>query len=389
MKKPNSRVILLYPSELKFESRIEKTAAIVESYVGSECVDVLGMTHDGQLILARLGSDGRLAVDVHSSINRIGSYDRGNLKSGKIKQLLLLLGWVLKIIGYLRVHKDKYRVVSAHSIHALPALFMLRLLRWRGRLVYEPHEFEPYSRSVPKRLSKYLFSIENWLLKKVDAISVVGASIGLAYKQFDKKLWVVPNYPAIEQMPMGKPLQSSLRKRRPLKVVYCGLYVSGRSCERLIDIAPKFENDVEFSFVGYGPNERQFKESASSLKNVQFFDAVPRERLVDFLSQFDVGVCVIEPICESYRLSMPNKLFEYLFAGLTVVIGESPDARELLRHTGGGVECDGSIEGFVSSLNQLLATERLPKADIHILRNFYSWENVKDNVLKIYGLNYD
>ena len=37
-----------------------------------------------------------------------------------------------------------------------------------------------------------------------------------------------------------------------------------------------------------------------------------------------MGLCLIQPICRSYELTLPNKLFEYACAGLPILASDLP-----------------------------------------------------------------
>ena len=65
-------------------------------------------------------------------------------------------------------------------------------------------------------------------------------------------------------------------------------------------------------FMGYGEFEKTIKEYAGKNKNIHFYPAVPLEKVLDYTQHADVGLSLIERVCLSYYLCLPNKVFEYI-----------------------------------------------------------------------------
>jgi glycogen(starch) synthase len=63
---------------------------------------------------------------------------------------------------------------------------------------------------------------------------------------------------------------------------------------------------------------------------------VPPAAVGSALAGAAVGLCLIQPICRSYELSLPNKLFEYAAAGVPVLASDLPVIGELVRRDGFG-----------------------------------------------------
>ena len=61
---------------------------------------------------------------------------------------------------------------------------------------------------------------------------------------------------------------------------------------------------------------------------------VPPERIVSALTPFDIGLVIDRPETDNARLALPNKLFEYMMAGLAVVV--PPSGRGPARRDRGG-----------------------------------------------------
>lgn len=83
---------------------------------------------------------------------------------------------------------------------------------------------------------------------------------------------------------------------------------------------------------------KKLKELADAAApgRVQFHEPVPPEDIVRRISQFDVGLHFIPPTSYNNLVSLPNKFFDFINAGLAVCIGPSPSMEEIVKQYGLG-----------------------------------------------------
>jgi hypothetical protein len=73
---------------------------------------------------------------------------------------------------------------------------------------------------------------------------------------------------------------------------------------------------------------------------------------------FDVGLCMEHDGVLNHRLTVSNKLFDYLMAGLAVVVSDLPPLRDVAERSGGGLTFEpGSAEALAAAI-QLLYHDR-------------------------------
>jgi glycosyltransferase involved in cell wall biosynthesis len=88
---------------------------------------------------------------------------------------------------------------------------------------------------------------------------------------------------------------------------------------------------------------------------VEFAGAVPPEKLLETISEASVGLALIEPVCLSYRMSLPNKLFEYVAAGIPVLGSDLPAIGALVNeHEIGLVAQPDQVADVASKLSEML-----------------------------------
>lgn len=91
---------------------------------------------------------------------------------------------------------------------------------------------------------------------------------------------------------------------------------------------------------------------------VHFRAPVRPGEIVRTVAAYDVGFCVIAPVCYNQWMMLPNKLFEFIQAGLAVCVGPSPAMAGLVKQHGVGVVTAGFTPSEIAAtLNQLTEPE--------------------------------
>ena len=92
---------------------------------------------------------------------------------------------------------------------------------------------------------------------------------------------------------------------------------------------------------------------------VEFANAVPPEKVVETIAEASVGLALIQPVCLSYRMSLPNKLFEYVAAGVPVLGSDLPAIGRLIReYEIGLVAQPDQVTDVAAKLSEMLRPDR-------------------------------
>lgn len=124
-------------------------------------------------------------------------------------------------------------------------------------------------------------------------------------------------------------------------IVYAGALTEGRGLEQAI-AALAGAPGVELRMLG--PGRGAYRESLSALaaghgvaERVAIDPPVAPEAVVEEIRWAAAGLTLIQPACRSYELCLPNKLFEYLAAGLPVLASDLPTIRAFVAPAGVGL----------------------------------------------------
>ncbi len=130
--------------------------------------------------------------------------------------------------------------------------------------------------------------------------------------------------------------------RQGLTLVYAGAHGPANGLEAVLDAAAllRGRGEVRFLLVGDGPAKPDLVRRAAELglASVEFRDPVPKREMSAVLAEADAGLMVLRdtPLF-SFGVS-PNKLFDYLAAGLPVVCNVPGEVAEMARASGAGVQ---------------------------------------------------
>jgi glycosyltransferase involved in cell wall biosynthesis len=145
--------------------------------------------------------------------------------------------------------------------------------------------------------------------------------------------------------------------------LYVGALTTGRGLELSI-MALNHLEDVRLRLVG--PARPAYLDELVALADregvsdrVEFAGAVSPQELIETIREASVGLALIQPICLSYRMSLPNKVFEYVAAGLPVLGSDLPAIGSLVaEHRIGLLAAPGEVEDVAAKLGEMLDPER-------------------------------
>ena len=261
------------------------------------------------------------------------------------------------------------KVTRANVLHCndLGALVMGNV--WKAiafrqvRLVYDSHEFAMNDSAGETALRMWLKRrLEQLCIHAANRVICVSPSIVRAYHAIHRipRPTLVLNCPPSQDVVRSDLIRTTLGLREDQRIfLYQGRLTSGRGIELLMDSfqARQADQDV-IVFMGNGPITQVVSERAATCPRIRILPAVPPQELLRWTASADYGVCFIEDSCLSYRYCLPNKLFEYMMAGIPVLASNTIDVRRLVEKEGIGVVAkENSVAGFDEALDRLLQTD--------------------------------
>jgi glycosyltransferase involved in cell wall biosynthesis len=227
-------------------------------------------------------------------------------------------------------------VVHANDFDTLPAGALLAR-RWHARLVYDSHEI--YTRQEPDPPRVYcavVRRLEGALARRSEAVITVSEAFGAEIThelQLNRPPHLVLNCPAVVP---DIPSASSVDV---VRAIYQSATGPGRMPEDAVDAAAHIGGaHLTLRILGTDLGALRRLVAAHGLdEKVSVVEPVPANSLVEGLAGFQIGVMINRPISRNDELTLPNKLFEYMMAGLAVVAPDLPSVGTFVEREGVGI----------------------------------------------------
>ena len=207
--------------------------------------------------------------------------------------------------------------------------------KWkRKKLIFDSHE---YFTEVPElvdrpKVKKIWKRIEKKILPKLKNVLTVSPSIVDLYKKeygIDAKL--LRNVPYLIK---EKAEVENIKIEGKKILIYQGAINVNRGIEYMVQ-AMQYIDNVFLYIVGYGDISNEIAEliKKSNLEDkVKMLGEIPLEKLHGYTQQADLGLSLEEDKGLNYRFALPNKLFNYIQAGLPVLVSYLPEMKKMVEH---------------------------------------------------------
>jgi glycosyltransferase involved in cell wall biosynthesis len=306
---------------------------------------------------------------------------------------LMYVDWYWR--AYRLARRQSIDAVHAHDLNTLPAA--AAIARSTGaRLVYDAHELYPDVSTLSELESNVWRRVEPPLIRRADQVITVCDSIG---EELVRRYAISPPQillncpPAAGELPVDP---MALRRMAGIDsdtepiVLYQGGFVPNRGLEALVRAAAQLDRGV-IVMMGWGRLERELAAIVSRERlrdRVRILPPVSPAELASYTVGADVGVIPYEPVGLNNYFTTPNKLFEYIAAGLAVVASDLPELRKVLHGHGVGTTFARVEPGEIAqALNAVLgdpARLREMRANARAIRAEYTWERQAMKLQAIY-----
>ncbi|MDO5049504.1 MAG: hypothetical protein Q4D87_06455 [Actinomycetaceae bacterium] len=253
----------------------------------------------------------------------------------------------------------QYNAVIANDARALPLAFAVN----NGAPVWaDLHEWAPEERthvtSWRLLVAPLMEHICKKYLPKTTAATTVGSEIA---KLYEKHFGVLPEL--MRNTPNFVELEPSETPDDRIRMVHSGGAVFGRNLEATIDVAKSLQDRFSLDLYLIPANDggkylKELRERAEGAPNVTFHDPVSPDQLPVTLNQYDLGVFWIPPFNTNARLTLPNKLFDFIQARLALAVGPTIEMVRVLNEYETGIVADSfEHEDIVESLKNLTSED--------------------------------
>ena len=266
----------------------------------------------------------------------------------------------------LALHDVVSSVYHASDLYALPAMHRIAKQQ-QAKLVFDSRELYTHlPATVGRPWVKITWSILLYLYaRRADCVYTVSESIAQHLRKYFRlnTVHVMRNVPGPHSITSSNYLRKQLNLTPDTKIIlHQGNMQEHRGIFTMIKAMFSVENAV-LVFMGDGPSKAGAEKAVWAMNlghKIRFIDPVPPDQLLSVTASADIGLTLLEDCCLNHRYALPNKLFEYLAAGVPVIASDLPEITQIIeKFDVGCVVPSGDDEALESTLNYALRDEEL------------------------------
>lgn len=282
-------------------------------------------------------------------------------------------------------------ILYANDLDTLLPNFLMSRLK-KIPLIYDSHELfceVPELMSTPLKRKIWL-KLEGWIVPRLHACITVNQSIADIFeKKYGVKFHVVKNIAKAPENFTPK-TRSELGLPEDKKIILlqgAGINID-RGAEELVEAMKSVENTL-LLIIGGGDVWPLLSERISAGKlehKVKLIGKLPKSELLHYTFNADLGLSIDKDTNLNYHYSLPNKLFDYIQAGVPVLASRLPEIERIIAdyNIGDFIE-DHQPTTIAAKLNTLLGSDVLKgyRQNMARAQSTLRWENEKKQLLEV------
>lgn len=353
---------------------------------GYKC-DIIGLaSKDGNIIVNR--------IDI--SINAVDT--RFNHYPAITRPLRIIIKFI-KYVIYMFVSKS--RIYCVHDVISIGIACLIKLF-YPIIIIYAGDELE-YARSSESHFIKFKNNFTKLFLKIAFRFCDIIMQADISRADALASMYNLKNVYYLRNVPNKKnkldPINLRKKFNLPLSTViimYHGSIGYGRGIEQTIKSINDLKSTIHITFIIIGWGKRDYLKKIKHLiascnsenSKIIINDGVDSDSIWNWIADADIGMANIENSSLSYYLAAPTKLYEYMMAGVPVILSDFPENRLVMKDADCGLLVNpADIEHTKQCILKLVQSPELRKKMGENGRRSalsdYNWEKEQNILIKV------
>ena len=261
-------------------------------------------------------------------------------------------------------------------------------------VVYDTHELFTETPEVIHR--KFVQSvwqrIERWIFPKLTDVFTVSESIAQYYMdKYKVEVKVVRNVPPSRNFKNRKTRKElDIPEDRKILILQGSGINIQRGAEELIRSMQYIDKHL-LLIIGGGDVINDLKQLVSDLNlndKARFLPRLPMEQLYQYTMNADLGITIDKDTNMNYRFSLPNKLFDYIHAGIPVLASPLTEIKKIIEKYKIGKTIENhNPEHIAEKIKEMtLSPDKIKewKENCKFAASELCWEKEEKTVLEVY-----
>lgn len=385
LKRLPARVCLHVHVPIRFDVRARR----VVSTLHSAGMDVLVVDMEDNS--ARAGEEKLYGVPVkHIPISFL--YKRARLKLW----FLARFGWYV-LRGTVQLLRTPADIYHACDLNTLPACFIASRLR-KKPLIFETYELPLEDPKITKWRRLYALAVRvlRYVIPRCAGVITVSPPLvrELRCRYGGPEAMLLRNVPVYHAPVSSNRLRQHLNLDPSTRIaLYQGYFQENRGLDRLVRAARYLDPGMVIVLLGQGGLQANLESLIASegvSERIRLVPAAAYEELLEWTASADIGLIVSPPThSANARVLLPNKLFEYLMAGLPVLASPIEAVVDIIRRYRVGAIVDSlDAPDLGRAISTMLANgaalEQMRRHALAAAQREFRWDVEQNNLLYLY-----
>ena len=293
-----------------------------------------------------------------------------------------------------RIYKKAMELnADVYHFHDPELIFIAYKLRKKGKkVIYDVHEDIP--RAILTRdwlaypflvIFSFLFElIENFVAKKMNALITATPHILKRFKKINENVITINNYPILNELNA-----ENTKIERANEVCYIGGIDRIRGIIQIMD-ALELTDNIKLNLAG----NFETKELEDDVKlhkawhKVNFFGFVDRKEAAEILARSKAGLVTFLP-ASNHIFARPNKMFEYMSAGLPIIASYFEDWKSIVEKYNTGICVNPESPEEIANAILEICTNAYEAEQFGVngkkaVKDVFNWESEAQKLQKVY-----